>query len=318
MPAGQGADGRNQGSEERLRRIFLEKEINVDTHLESEIIDIHHATRLEVGEAHTTKAFLDSGAMEYNFISYKLAYEQNLQCFVIPNIIKVQTINGITEIKRFVMLNKLTLTYKQTKKRVLYNVICLVLPHSPVDVIIGLPTIRQYDSTKAFRPYFILRNRRVLRANESYEEFRARLIRKYQEIKHKASHAGANDRPFTTDLETRDPSAASLALFTAEASSSPGVVTQTMEGRHAAPMLNSNSPLSVRTVIDKTKIFDGGMDDDEVDLLVRPTGWDTYFARTQQAPSLQVSEGVSINNDLSAAEKNIILTAINKYRIDSI
>jgi len=306
------AKGDLQTKEEDLTVMALKRRTNAGATLESEIVDVSHAMRLEAEEHKSSKTYLDTGAMEYNYISYKLVYDKNLECIVLPNTIKVKSINGRTDIKKFVLIPSLTLTYKQTKKKVLTNVIFLVLQHSPIDMIIGLPTIRRFDLTRVFRPYFVLQHRRKLRADESAKEFRARLICKYQEIKKKAAHAGAQS-PATTEVERQAPSAAGLTLFTAEVSSSTGVVTQTTEKPYTASMPNSTSAFTVRTVIDKTDVIDGDADDDEVDLLVRPTGWDDYFARTQQNEQPYTGASVSINNDLSEAEKTRILTALNKY-----
>ena len=61
-------------------------------------------------------------------------------------------------------------------------------------------------------------------------------------------------------------------------------------------------------------MFDGDIDDDEIDSLVKPTGWDNYSDRTQQKLFPTSCEAVSINDlSESLAENKIIISAFNKY-----
>ena len=87
-----------------------------------------------------------------------------------------------------------------------------------------------------------------------------------------------------------------------------------MEKESTPSTINPTDTAKVRTFIDMHDIFNGDADDDEIDHLVRPTGWDTYFATTQsKQPPIGLTK-VSINEALSAAEKATIIAAINKYQ----
>ena len=228
--------------------------------------------------------------------------------------IKIKSINGETLVKRYVVMPKVTLHY-HNRVITLKDEIFLVLQHSPVSLIIGLPTIRLYDLTAIFRAYFIKRQRRLLRANESADNFRKQLILKYQQMK-KRDRLGQPKQAFQQRSTTsRNLPASSLALIAA--SSSPGSAAQTVEQQGPAAMRQRLfDTATVRTgVVDKVDVLDGESDDDEIDSLVRPTGWDEYFDRAQSPPDNDVPSvaGVVINEALSATEQHTLRRALNKY-----
>ena len=69
-----------------------------------------------------------------------------------------------------------------------------------------------------------------------------------------------------------------------------------------------------RVRADKSNFIGGISDDDEVDNLVRQTGWDDYFERTQPGSAgIPNIEGAKINELLSEEEKLMILAALRKY-----
>ena len=209
--------------------------------LEADLVDTRHDVSVEDGDLRKkTKAILDTGALEYNYISYRLAYDLNLECMQLDKNIIVSSIDGETVIKRFVIIPKVTLVYDR-KKYTMHNQMFLVLQHCPVSLIIGLPTIREQDLTSVFKEYFKVRHKRILRAKQSDATFREKLIRKYQEIKKKSGRdrgtAGtAPLAPHTAAPGRQDPSAAGLFVTTDMYST--GVAAQTKEGDPVTSMPN--------------------------------------------------------------------------------
>ena len=277
--------------------------------IEANLIDVSRI-KLNDGQPEMT-VYIDSGSLEYNFISYNMVYNLNLVTlnFNTTNN-SVKTINGTTVIKKYVVIPQFVINFKGTKKFTLKDQIFLVLPrqeNGPFDFLIGLPTIREWDLTRIFRPYFILRNNRTLRAGESSKQFCARLLQQYVDNK----RAGVMSNYYaTSESLPRDPPAASLVKATIR--NSPGGSPN--GGWDGTPLMHKHDKLkSVRTAIDSKAILDGDIDDDEIDNLVKPTGWDEYFDRAQQRLPPPSCEAVSINSDLSLKEKEIIISTLNKY-----
>ena len=295
-------------------------QVSIDAHL----VDTRHDVRVEkdgVMPKTNISVILDTGALEYNYISYKYAYDMNLDCTQLDRNIIVSSIDGSTVIKRFVIIPKLTLV-NNNKKFCVHNQIFLVLPHCPVNLIIGLPTIREHDLTSVFKDYFKSRHRRILRSQDSEVQFRKRLIQKYQEIKRKSGERAAAGAPPSKKTKTaphgrQDPLAA--GLFVTTDSNSPGIVAQTKEVEYTPSMPNprGQAEQGIRTPrFEKTDFLDGDPDDDEIDTHIRPTGWDDYFDRTQEATNRKPAttfEQATINESLSSEEKQQIIAALQKY-----
>jgi hypothetical protein len=181
--------------------------------------------------------------------------------------------------------------------------------------------MRQYDLTAVFRDYFTLRHKHfVANAGRSAKDIPTALpIMEATEFANTRSvRAGTlTTPPIILQTEGRqDPPAAGLsALCTACDSHSPGTAAQTVEGGTSLSMPNPTARTGIRILTDKNDLLDGESDDDEVDSLVRRTGWDDYFDSTQlgkEACATSV-EGVHINATLSEKEKQVILAAYRKF-----
>ena len=123
----------------------------------------------------------------------------------------------------------------------------LILQHCPVEFIIGLPTMRQYDLTAVFRDYFTLRHKHfVANAGRSAKDIPTALpiIEATEFANTRSVRAGTLiTPPIILQTEGRqDPPAAGLsALCTACDSHSPGTAAQTVEGGTSLSMPQSDS-----------------------------------------------------------------------------
>ena len=84
--------------------------------VEAELVDHRHSHVGKDGAlTFKNKAILDTGSLEYNYISYHLVYDLNLECMQLDRNIKISSINENTLVKRFVVIPQLELVYNNKK-----------------------------------------------------------------------------------------------------------------------------------------------------------------------------------------------------------
>ena len=280
------------------------------------IVDDHHNASISSLQPNI-KAFLDTGALDYNYISYQLVYDLNVKTLKLSDKILVESVAGIVNVTKYCIIPTLSLQFGTTKY-MLRNQKYLILQHCPVQFIIGLPTIRQFDLTSVFRDYFTQRQKHRGAGRSAKDAQKGLMIKEPYEIANTRAVSDADicTKTYPQTEGRQDPPAAGLsALCMAYDSNPPGTVAQTVEGVTSLPMPNPTASASIRILTDKNELLDGDEDDDEVDSLVRATGWDDYFDSTQQGKaSTPDVEGVHINAALSAREKFIILASLRKYK----
>ena len=104
----------------------------VESPLNVNLVDGHR----EIPPDHWS-AILDSGAVEYNYILYKIVNHLNSRTSQIDKPLTVATASGHVTLKRFVIIPNLLITLDNIKYN-LKNQTFLILQLAPVNVIIGL------------------------------------------------------------------------------------------------------------------------------------------------------------------------------------
>ena len=96
-------------------------------------------------------ALIDTGALDYSYISRTLANQHELLVHKLPYSLHIRSVHTTSVANDFAFLN---VTLKLNDISLPMNIPCIILDNSPRDLIVGLPHIRQYEILKKFEKYF--------------------------------------------------------------------------------------------------------------------------------------------------------------------
>ena len=88
---------------------------------------------------------IDTGATEYNYISASFVRKHRLYKFPLKHNIRVMSVHGQCIVNQYTLIDVNLLYPNEVNIITLNRIPCIILDNSPRDVIIGLPTIIQYN-----------------------------------------------------------------------------------------------------------------------------------------------------------------------------